>query len=71
MLKRKEKKDGADQKRAETENKTERAETEKQEGAALKLKEREGWNREFFSIYFLSNLLRKNYDELVCVGFNF
>ena len=27
--------------------------------AALKLKEREGWNREFFSIYFPSNLLRK------------
>ena len=33
--------------------------------------EREGWNREFFSIYFLSNVLRKNYGELVCVGFNF
>ena len=37
----------------------------------LKQKEREGWNKEFFSIYFLSNLLRKNYGELVCVGFNF
>ena len=38
---------------------------------ALKQKEREGWNREFFSIYFPSNLLKKNYGELVCVGFNF
>ena len=60
-----------ERKRAEIENKTKRAETKKQEGAALKLKKREGWNREFFSIYFLSNLLRKNYGELVCVGFNF
>ena len=31
----------------------------KKKGAALKLNEREGWNREFFSIYFPSNLLRK------------
>ena len=31
----------------------------KKKGAALKLNEREGWNREFFSIYFPSILLRK------------
>ena len=37
----------------------------------LKQKEREGWNKEFFSIYFLFNLLRKYYGELVWVGFNF
>ena len=37
-----------------------KAETEKKKkGAALKLNQREGWNREFFSIYFPSNLLRK------------
>ena len=27
--------------------------------------------RDLLSILFLSNLLRKNYGELVCVGFNF
>ena len=31
----------------------------KEENNGLMLKEREGWNREFFSIYFPSNLLRK------------
>ena len=31
----------------------------KEENSGLKLKEREGWNREFFSIYFPSNFLKK------------
>ena len=48
---------GAEAKKKKEEKK---AETEKKKkGAALKLNKREGWNREFFSIYFLSNLLRK------------
>ena len=41
------------------EEKGQRRNRKRKRTVALKLKEREGWNREFFNIYFPSNLLRK------------